>query len=287
MEKIYTKARAKINLTLNVLNKRADNYHNLESVFQKINLYDELVIEKIKDNKFELKTNVEEINNNDNILYKAYMELKKYSDKICGVKVNLKKTIPMQAGLGGGSADCANFILAMNKLFELNLSEKTMREIGEKLGADVVPCFFNQAIVARGKGEFVTKVDTIFRYYIIIIKPKFSCSTAKMYKKIDEKNINQPINTESMIKALETGNICEISNNLYNVFEEVVEERKEINEIKEILLKEGAIGSLLCGSGSCVFGLFENKSKAKETYSKLKEIYNIYICTSYNRKEKI
>ena len=119
MEEIYIKARAKINLSLEVLNKRKDNYHNIESVFQKINLYDEIWIRKIKTNEFKMVTNVYEINNKENIIYKAYRVLKEKYKNITGIEVKLNKKIPMQAGLGGGSADCASFIIAINKLFDL------------------------------------------------------------------------------------------------------------------------------------------------------------------------
>ena len=121
MDKMYTKARAKINLSLNVLDKRPDNYHNLESIFQKINLYDELYIEKTEQNGIKIHTNVENLPEQDNIIYKAYLKLKEENPKIKGVKVILKKNIPTQAGLGGGSTDCASFILAMNKLYDLKL----------------------------------------------------------------------------------------------------------------------------------------------------------------------
>ena len=134
MEKIYIKARAKINLSLEVLNKRKDNYHNIESVFQKINLYDEIWIRKIKTNKFKMITNVYEINNKENIIYKAYRVLKEKYKNITGIEVKLNKKIPMQAGLGGGSTDCASFIIAINKLFDLKMSKKEMEEIGKKLG---------------------------------------------------------------------------------------------------------------------------------------------------------
>ena len=131
MEEIYVKARAKINLGLEVLNRRNDNYHNIESVFQKINLYDEIWIRKIKTNEFRIISNIEEINNKDNIIYKAYIELKEKYKNITGIEVKLNKRIPMQAGLGGGSTDCASFIIAINKLFNLKMSKKEMEEIGK------------------------------------------------------------------------------------------------------------------------------------------------------------
>ena len=111
MEEIYQKARAKINLSLEVIGKREDNYHNIKSIFQKINLYDELYIKKTQTDTFELQTNIKEINNKENIIYKAYRKLKQEYKNITGIQVKLNKKIPMQAGLAGGSTDCASFLL--------------------------------------------------------------------------------------------------------------------------------------------------------------------------------
>lgn len=285
MNEIYMKARAKVNLNLLVLNKREDNYHNIKSVFQKINLYDEMHIKK--SNTFEIQTNIEEINNKDNIIYKAYEKLKNKYDNITGVTVKLKKNIPMQAGLAGGSTDCASFILCMNKLFDLKLSKEEMENFGKSLGADVVPCFYNKALLVEGIGDKITKLNTNFKYYILIIKPKMSNSTKKMYEKLDSKNeIQQVDNTNKIICALEKNNIEKLGNNLYNVFEAASDEIQTIENIKEEFIKNGAAGSLMTGSGSCIYGLFENKENAKNAYNILKENYKIYICTSYNSNKE-
>jgi len=279
MNKIYMKARAKINLTLEVLDKREDNYHNLKSVFQKVNLYDELYIYKTNNNKFELQTNIEELNTNNNIIYKAYVKLKENFDAISGVKVILNKRIPMQAGMAGGSTDCASFILGMNKLFSLNLTENEIITLGKSLGADVVPCLYNKAVLAEGIGDIITKIDTKFKYYIVIIKPDLSCNTGEMFEKLDSRErILKIDNSQNVIKALENNDIELLSNNLYNTFEEIVEAKKIKNEI----IKNKAMGALLTGSGSCIFGIFKNKEEAKIAYNNLKNKYKTYICTSYN-----
>ena len=174
MERVYVKARAKINLNLEILNKREDNYHNLKSVFQKINLYDEMYITKTNTKTFELQTNEGSLNNEENIIYKAYQKFKEKYKSITGIKVILNKNIPMQAGLGGGSTDCASFILSMNKLFNLQLSKKEIEDFGKSLGADVVPCLYKSAVIAEGIGDKVTKITTDFKYYIVIEKPNLS-----------------------------------------------------------------------------------------------------------------
>lgn len=285
MEEIYTKARAKINLSLEILGKRDDGYHNIESVFQKINLYDEIYIKKNYTNTCEISTNIEELNNKENIIYKAYIVLKEKYDSITGVSVKINKKIPMQAGLAGGSTDCASFILGMNKLFKLNLSKDEIESIGSKLGADVVPCLYNRALIAKGIGEKITEIDTNFKYYIVIIKPNMSCNTKEMYQKIDLQNKILYYNKSSVIaEALEKHDLNKICNNLYNSFEDVVSPKEIMQNIKTELIKYGAINSLMTGSGSAIYGIFKNKEEAKNAYNILKENYLVYICSSLNRE---
>lgn len=284
MNEIYIKARAKINLNLLVLDKREDNYHNIKSVFQKINLYDEIFLKKINTDEFKIITNVEKINNKENIIYKAYMKLKEKYKNITGVQVTLNKKIPMQAGMAGGSTDCAAFMILMNKLFDLKLSKEDMLQLGKELGADVIPCFYNKAIIAEGIGDVITKIDTNFKYYIVIIKPEISCSTKDMYKKIDTKKISQKDTTKEIVEALESSNMEMLASNLYNVFEEVIDRKDLIENIKQKLINNGAISSLMTGSGSAIYGIFKDKNTAKIAYESLKDKYQTYICTSYNSR---
>lgn len=284
MNELYIKARAKINLNLLVLDKREDNYHNIKSVFQKINLYDEIFLKKINKNEFKMITNIGEINNEKNIIYKAYIKLKEKYKNITGVQVRLNKNIPMQAGMAGGSTDCAAFIVLMNRLFDLKLSKEDMLDLGKELGADVIPCFYNKAIIAEGIGDVITKLDTNFKYYIVVIKPEISCSTKDMYKKIDTKKIWQKDTTKEIVKALEKSNIEMLASNLYNAFEDVIDKKELIQSIKQQLINNGAISSLMTGSGSAVYGIFKDKDTAKTAYESLKYKYQTYICTSYNSK---
>lgn len=287
MEEIYLKARAKINLNLLVLGKREDGYHNLKSIFQKVNLYDEIYIRKLRTKDFLLKTNIETLNNQENILDKAYRRLKQYCEFEGGVEVIVNKKIPMQAGLAGGSTDCASFLLGMNRLFDLQLSKQEIEQIGKSLGADVVPCLYSNPVLAEGIGEKITKLETGFLYYILIIKPKISCNTKEMFQKLDcEKEIKQPDDTETIIKALKIQDLEMLSKHLYNVFESVIGEKETIQNLKQELLENGALGSLMSGSGSCVYGLFSDKKTAQFAYQKLKEKYEIYLCSSYHAKKE-
>ena len=288
MKEIYIKARAKVNLNLEILGKREDNYHNLESVFQKVNLYDEIYIKKTETDDFKLNINVKELDTKENIIYKAYVKLKEQYKTISGIEVTVNKKIPMQAGMAGGSTDCSAFIIAMNKLFDLKLTKKEMETLGKSLGADVVPCFYNKAVKAEGIGEIITNIDTHFKYYMIIIKPKIACNTKEMFQKLDtEEGILQLHTSENIIKALENKDIHLLADNLYNVFEEVIQEKGIIQDIKKELIKNGALQALMTGTGSCVYGIFKDKQSAKDAYIALKDKYQTYICTSYNTKKQM
>lgn len=282
------KARAKVNLNLMVIDKRKDNYHNIKSIFQKVNLYDELLVTKNKGfSGLKFETNIEELNSEDNIICKAYKKMKDKYKQITGVTVKLNKKIPMQAGMAGGSTDCASFILCMDRLFNLKLTKSEIEDLGKSLGADVVPCLYNNALLVEGIGDKTTPINTKFKYYFIIIKPEINCSTKEMYKKIDaEYKIKQIDKTEDIIKALENENIGLLKNSLYNVFEDVIESKELINNIKRELINNGAIASLMTGSGSCIYGIFQDKQMAKTVYKIMKNRYRTYICTSYNSKRR-
>lgn len=286
MEKIYTKARAKVNLCLSILEKRPDNYHNLESVFQKINLYDEMWLEKTNTSNIEIESNIKNVNLEDNIIYKAYQKLKEKFANITGVKVTLNKKIPMQAGLAGGSTDCASFLIAMKKLFELNISNEELEKIGSSLGADVVPCMYNGVVKAEGIGDIITKIYSDFKYYLVIIKPNACGSTKEMYEKLDNRQFIKAVRTNQIVEAIKEKNIDKLAQNLYNDFEEVSREFEETEMAKEALMQNNALNTLLAGSGACVFGIFKNKEDAKKAYKNLQNDYETYITTSYNKKEK-
>lgn len=275
MNEIYLKPAAKVNLTLNVKNKRKDGYHNLESIFQKITLYDELKLKK--SSAFKLTTNIEELNNEDNILYKTYKEIKNSYD-IKGVEITLIKHIPMQAGLGGGSTDAASFIKGINKLYNLNMTLEEMSSLGVKIGADVVPCLHNNTFLAEGIGNIITKINTDITIYYLIIKPSSHNKTKDMFTKIDSLKSKNNNKNQEIIKYLEENNLNKISSNIYNDFELVSTNFEEINNIKKDLITNGALNASLTGSGSCIYGIFDSSTIRDNAYNKLKNKYEIYSC---------
>ena len=164
----------------------------------------------------------------------------------------------------------------MNKLFSLGLNLEEMQEIGIELGADVPAAFFDTPLIARGIGEKIEVISKKIKFYVVIIKPNFSCSTKYMYNKLDnESQIKQKYNSDIVKNMFINRNVKGIAENLYNVFENGV---NDIEKIKDELIKTGALGSLMSGSGSCVYGIFDNKLIAKRAFKSLKEKYDTYFC---------
>ena len=276
MEIIYKRAYAKINLNLEIIGKRLDNYHEIESIFQRISLFDELTIAKTSSPNFDLNCNIKELENDSNILFKAFLKIREKYHIPYGVHVDLIKRIPMQAGLGGGSADCAAFIQGMNELFELNMKKDDMEELGASLGADVVPCMYNLAL-AEGIGDIITPLSTKINFNALIIKPHFSCNTQEMYKKYDE-HINSIKRTRVTSKVLDilknNKPITLFHNLLYNAFEVVLKDDYEINMIKKEVLRLQGICPLLCGSGSCMFAIFPEEEDLENAYTYFTKTFN-------------
>ena len=282
MNEIKLRAMAKINLNLLITDKRDNGYHDIKSVFQIVDLADELTITKSKD--FQIMTNSDLLNNDieNNIIYKAYNYMKSLYPVIGGVTVSLKKTIPMEAGLGGGSSDCAAFLLGLNKLFDLKISQTKMEKIGAKLGADVVPLMHRGAYLVTGIGDVLKKINAKARYYVVIIKPDFSSSTKEMYKEYDNnKDLVQVDNTDKIIEFLETGDFSLLPGNLYNVFEEVNPNKDKILEIKKELKESGAVEALLSGSGSSIYGIYDNGKDALNAQLKFYKKYKSYFCQAF------
>ncbi len=169
----------------------------------------------------------------------------------------------------------------MNELFDLKLSKKEIEDLGKSLGADVVPCLYHGAVLAQGIGDEIIPLHANLKYYLLIIKPQISCSTKEMFRILDRENgMEQKDTSCHVIKALEKQDIDLLANHLYNVFEETFQEKDLLQKIKEELLENGAIGSLLTGTGSCIYGIFKTKKMAQQAYEKLKNKYEIYITIS-------
>ncbi len=253
MEPVTVKAPAKINWYLNVTGKRSDGYHDIESVMQTVDIFDTLEICRndtkninifVEDNPYGID------GTENNIIYKAAKALGVY-----GVDVRLKKNIPVEAGLGGGSSDAASAMLVFNDIFSLGLSKDELRSKAANIGADVPFFIYGGACICKGIGEELTPIEPVTVYDIKIIKPDKGVSTGLIYKLIDSAPTEEHPSFDEFLSHF-NNNDTDLPKYIYNVMEKVsMEQCREIYEAKQKLLSEGCEAAMMSGSGSAVFGL--------------------------------
>lgn len=291
MNSIILKGRAKINLTLDVVGKRENGYHDLEMIMQTINLYDTIFIRKTKVPGVRLTSNYSWLPTNEkNIAYRAATLFFEESGIKGGVAIEITKRIPVAAGLAGGSTDAAATLVGLNKLYGTHFSKEKLMEMGLKLGADVPFCIARGTMLAEGIGEVLTKLPPMPHTYLVLVKPPVSASTANVYKNLNLNNIKVHPKTSVVIQALEQGNMLEVAENMANVLEEVtIPMYPEIEDVKRLLIKYGAKGAMMSGSGSAVFGLFSSKEAAQKASKHLKMNHNmreVFVTTTYSPSMK-
>lgn len=287
MNSIILKGRAKINLTLDVVGKRENGYHDLEMIMQSINLYDTIYIRKTKVSGVRLKSNYSWLPTNEkNIAYKAAELFFEETGIAGGVAIEITKHIPVAAGLAGGSTDAAATLVGLNRLYETHFSKEKLMEMGLKLGADVPFCIARGTMLAEGIGEKLTPLTPMPTTHVVLVKPPFSASTAMVYGNLDIHNIKQHPDTKLVMAALGEGDVKKVAKNMSNVLEEVtISMYPEITKIKEEFMKCGAMGTMMSGSGSTVFGLFETEEAARKASKHFKtkhDMREVYITTTFN-----
>jgi 4-diphosphocytidyl-2-C-methyl-D-erythritol kinase len=272
MDKLKIKAYAKINLSLDVIRKRDDGYHDLKMIMQTIDLYDEIRL-KIVDDGINVETNLVEIpKGKDNIAYKAANLIKEKYNLKKGIDIFIEKNIPSEAGMAGGSTDAAAVIKGMNKLFDLKITEENMISLAKCIGADVPFCIMGGTALSEGIGEKLTKLKPLLNVELVIVKPDFSVSTGWAYNNLDLNDKSNRPDTEKLLDAVENKDILFIAKNMKNVFENLIaKEYKIVDEIKSTFEEYGAIGSMMTGSGSAIFAIFDNEDIAKKAAVLLKE----------------
>lgn len=278
--KVKVQAPAKINMSLDVLRRRPDGYHDVSMVMQAVGLYDYVTVETTDSKEIEIRCDYEGVPCDErNIAYKSAAAFFKHTEtENCGILITIDKHIPTQAGLAGGSADGAAVIVALNKLFSTHLKEKEMCEIGERIGADVPFCIVGGTKLASGTGTKLKKMVSIPRCKIVICKPEVSVSTAEAYSKIDSANLSHPEFTAEMVKAIYARDIWMVTSCMLNDFE-IALDLDEIKEVKKVMLKNKALGACMSGSGSAVFAIFNNEKKAEKCLQALKKDYNeVFLC---------
>ncbi|MBY7026751.1 MULTISPECIES: 4-(cytidine 5'-diphospho)-2-C-methyl-D-erythritol kinase [Clostridium] len=268
------KAYAKINISLDVIGKRDDGYHLLKMIMQNIDLYDIVQVEKIS-NGIKLKCNKPYVPTDErNLAYKAAKLFKETYNIKSGIYINIEKNIPVSAGLAGGSTDAAAVLKIMNKMFNINVTQSELMNLGLKLGADVPYCICGGTALCEGIGEKVTKLKPFRDKILVVVKPPFGVSTKEVYKAFDLSKVIFHPKTNELISNIEKNNIEFISNNMKNLLENVTLGRyKIISTIKEEINICGALGSMMSGSGPTVFGFFDDMLKAQKCYEKMKEKY--------------
>lgn len=287
MQRIKLFARAKINLALDVVEKLDNGYHNLKMIMQTINILDSITISKSSSSEIKLKTNISWLpTDNRNLVYKAASYLKESYNIKSGVNIFVNKNIPISAGLAGGSTDCAATLIGMRTLFKLPISNKDLFDIGKTLGADVPFCILRGTALAEGIGEKLTPIHYLPYCYIGVVKPSIGISTASVFSSLNLNNISKRPDIEKIIYYLEKQDLQNICNSFCNVLETVtIDKYPIISKIKNTMLQEGALGSLMSGSGSAVFGIYSSKKQAISALKKIKYKYNIkeiFLTTPFN-----
>ena len=276
MTTLYEGAFAKINLTLDVLGKREDGYHDLRSVMQTISIRDDIEIDVDTGNGWSLSCDWEGIPCDETNL--AWKAAKLYCDTMGkqpdGLAIRITKRIPVGAGLGGGSADAAAVLRALNRHYGNPLSIMALAELGAQVGSDVPFCVLCGTAMVEGRGERIRKLPDLPECFFVVCKPDFSVSTPELYRKLDEVAIaHRPDNT-AMESALLAGDIAMVAQQVYNVFDPVVtQDHLELNYIKSICNSYGALTQQMTGSGSAVFAIMPSFEFSAVLCSMLKDNY--------------
>lgn len=290
MREIKLNARGKINITLDVIRKREDGYHDLSMIMQTVNLCDNLTIKVTDTGIIEMTSNCSWLPCDErNLVYKAALVMKqKYNIKE-GISIHLDKNIPVAAGMAGGSSDCAATLVGIRNLFKLNVSDNYLMVIGKDLGADVPYCILRGTALAEGIGEKLTQLPPFPNSILLIAKPPINVSTATVFGSFDLNNVDKHPDNDKMIELIKNKDLKGICDNMCNVLESVtVKNYPIIDTIKKAMLSKGAIGSLMSGSGPTVFGFFENYDVALNALKYIRAKYRIkeiYITTVFNTKK--
>lgn len=281
METLYEGAFAKINLTLDVLGKRPDGYHDVKSVMQTISIRDDVQIDVDTGRDWELFCSEKGIPCDETNL--AWKAAKVFFDAAMidpnGITIRITKRIPAQAGLGGGSADAGAVLRALNKHYGHPFSVLALAELGSSVGSDVPFCTLCGTAMAEGRGERLRKLPDMPDCVFVVCKPDFCASTPELYRKLDENEIAKHPDHQAMESALLAGDLLKVAQNVYNVFDPVVtQDHLELNYIKSIFNSYGAIGYQMTGSGSAVFGIVSDFEVAAVICNMLKDNYQqVYI----------
>ena len=283
MDNITIIACAKINLTLDVLGKRPDGYHDLSMIMMEIPLYD--VVSLSKGDGIQVRTNMSFLpNNQKNIAYQAAEQFFLETGIIGGVSIRIQKKIPVSAGLAGGSADAAAVLKGLNQIYDAGLTLQQLQTIGNRIGKDIPFCLQGGIALAEGTGEKLKKLPLLPHCYMVLIKPHYlNVSTKEVFTALNVSRMELHPDTRGAITALENRDLNGLCRRMYNVLEDVTAKKHPvISEFKNVMLEYGALGSMMSGSGPSVFGIFQSLEQAKQAEEKLltydKQVFLMKLC---------
>ena len=279
---VTEKAYAKLNISLDVTARRSDGYHDMLMLMQTVSLCDELTITPERDGLVHAVTSLPYVpGDRRNLAVRAarkFLELVGDGDR--GMKIAIRKSIPVGAGMAGGSADAAAVLRALDRAYGWPLSAEELCAAGESVGSDVAFCLRGGTALASGRGEILQPLTPLPPCVFTICKPDFSISTPELFRKLDEAKLNCHPDTEGLLAALERGDLDGLCRRMYNVFEDVPDRRmRMIRAAKGALLDCGALGALMTGTGSAVFGVFRDAAAAEAACASLKKEYR-FCCTA-------
>lgn len=294
MEKVNYKARAKINLGLDVCRKLENGYHEVKMVMQMVDIYDELEFKKsiTPDIILSVDSRNELGDISNNLIFRAAKLMKEYFGIKDGIEVHLKKNIPVAAGMAGGSTDAAATMLAMNELFELGQTKEKLMELGVRLGADVPYCILGGTALAEGIGEKLTPLPAPPNAHILVVKPPIMVPTKWVYETLRANELVTHPDIDGMVDAIKQGDLLGITSRMENVMETVTEkEYTIITRIKDDMMEQGALNAMMSGSGPSIFGIYESKEQADKAAKHIEEMLkmsnvraDIFVTTFYNEE---
>ncbi len=276
MATLTIRAPAKLNLTLDVLGKRADGYHEMKMVMQSVALSDMVTITSGTGEGIRLTSSLGFLpTDSRNLAVAAALRLREaVGGNWEGLSIHIEKHIPVCAGTAGGSSDAAAVLRGLNELLGLGLSLEALAQIGERVGSDVPYCVLGNTALAQGRGEVVTPLPPLPFCHVVMAKPDFPISTPELFARLDGHKLRCHPNTAGVLTALEAADLPGVARRLYNIFEAVLPPRRRarVEELKRSLLDHGALGACMTGTGPTVFGLFDREETAREAEEALKSL---------------
>lgn len=277
MDEFTIHAPAKLNLTLDVLGRREDGYHDLKMVMQSITLADRLTLRPGRAPGIQVSSSFHFLPTGEkNLAGKAavcfYQALGRPARDL---DISITKHVPVCAGMAGGSSDAAAVLRALNRLEGDPFSPEELAHVGEAVGSDVPYCVLGCTALAQGRGEVLTPLSPLPHCWVVACKPDFPVSTPELFARIDSCRIRRRPDADGLMAALEQGDLMEVARRMYNVFEDVLPERQlaRVADIKNTLIQQGALGANMSGTGPTAFGLFSSQSQAQAAYDVLKQRY--------------